>query len=187
MGDLSCGFSTIAFQALSENGARRAVGRKADLCPARAGRGLPAACRAEWAAVVEWNGAGLRAIAATAGLMDQRRRSPAKPDGLGGVVWMLTGAAVILGERRILSCAEAWALPRAREGQAIVEGQNGHQPHFPARARVRNEGWDKIVPGCHTSPRARGSGKQKGKICTFETHFPARARVRLPVQQFFVA
>ena len=64
MGDLSCGFSTIAFQALSENAARRAVGRKADLCPARAGRGLPAACRAEWAAVVEWNGAGLRAITA---------------------------------------------------------------------------------------------------------------------------
>ena len=64
MGDLSRGFSTTYFQALSENGARRAVGRKADLCPARAGRGLPAACRAEWAAVVEWTGAGLRAITA---------------------------------------------------------------------------------------------------------------------------
>ena len=92
------------YQALSENGARRAVGRKADLCPARAGRGLPAACRAEWAAVVEWNGAGLRAITA-----EQEDDDSAKPDGLGGVVSMLTGAAVILGERRILSCAAAWS------------------------------------------------------------------------------
>ena len=41
-------------------------------------------------------GMGLRAIAATAGLMTQRRRSPAKPDGLGGVASMLTGVAVIL-------------------------------------------------------------------------------------------
>ena len=36
-------------------------------------------------------GLGLRDIGGVAGLMDQRRRSPAKQDGLGGVVSMLTG------------------------------------------------------------------------------------------------
>ena len=105
MGGLSCGFSTIAFQALSENGARRAVGRKADLCPARAGRGLPAACRAEWAAVVEWNGAGLRAITAKQEDDNEAEAVEAEQDGLGGVVSLLTGEEGILGERRILSCA----------------------------------------------------------------------------------
>ena len=103
MGDLSRGFSTTYFQALSENGARRAVGRKADLCPARAGRGLPAACRAEWAAVVEWNGAGLRAITAKQEDDNEAEAVAAKQDGLGGVVSMLTGAAVILGERLAFS------------------------------------------------------------------------------------
>lgn len=52
--------STIPFCALSENGARRAGGRKADLCPARIGGGLPPACRAECAAVAKWKEAGLR-------------------------------------------------------------------------------------------------------------------------------
>ena len=36
-------------------------------------------------------GMGLRDIGGEAGLVDQRRRSPAKPDGLGGVVSILTG------------------------------------------------------------------------------------------------
>ena len=36
-------------------------------------------------------GLGLRDIGGVAGLLDQRRRSPAKQDGLGGVVSMLTG------------------------------------------------------------------------------------------------
>ena len=40
---------------------------------------------------------------------DTRRRSPAKPDGLGGVVSNLNGAAVIFSEGGILSCAAAWS------------------------------------------------------------------------------
>ena len=44
-------FSAIHHLPLSENGARRAGGRKADFCPARIGGGLPPACCAECAAV----------------------------------------------------------------------------------------------------------------------------------------
>jgi hypothetical protein len=40
---------------------------------------------------VEWNGAGLRATTAKQEDDSQRRRSPAKPDGLGGVVSLVTG------------------------------------------------------------------------------------------------
>jgi hypothetical protein len=54
-------------------------------------------------------GMGLRAIGGKAGLMRQRRRSPAKPDGLGGVVSILTGEEGILGERREFACAEVLA------------------------------------------------------------------------------
>jgi hypothetical protein len=36
-------------------------------------------------------GMGLREISGKAGLVMQRRRSPAKPDGLGGVVSILSG------------------------------------------------------------------------------------------------
>ena len=46
-----------------------------------------------------WSGAvrgAIRDIGSEAGLVDQRGRSPAKPDGLGGVVSMLTGEEGIL-------------------------------------------------------------------------------------------
>jgi hypothetical protein len=45
---------------------------------------------AQW----RWSGAvrgAIRDIGGEAGLVDQRRRSPAKPDGLGGVVSILSG------------------------------------------------------------------------------------------------
>ena len=45
-------FSTIHFFAFAESGARRDGGRKAALCPARIGKGLPPSCCAECAAVV---------------------------------------------------------------------------------------------------------------------------------------
>ena len=47
-----------------------------------------------------WSGAvrgAIRVIDGAAGLVDERRRSPAKPDGLGGVVSLLNGKAVIFG------------------------------------------------------------------------------------------
>lgn len=57
-------FSAIHYFALSENGVRRDGGRKAVLCPARIGKGLPPSCRAKCAAVAVAERAGVRAIAA---------------------------------------------------------------------------------------------------------------------------
>lgn len=52
---------------------------------------------------------GLRDIGGDSRTDDSAEAVEAEQDGLGGAVSMLTGAAVILGERREFSCAAAWS------------------------------------------------------------------------------